>query len=72
MEQKIAHSEALGDGSLPHPEKMKANIKLRIGHCVMIMATARTTPAGIVSVGVMISAIVLSAAVLVYAARRKL
>jgi hypothetical protein len=51
---------------------MKAKVKVRIGKRVLVMATARTTPAGLVSVGVMVAAILLSAAALVHTARRKL
>jgi hypothetical protein len=51
---------------------MKAKVELRIGDRTVVMATARTTPAGLVSVGVMVAAILLSVAALVHTARRKL
>ena len=54
-----------------HLEEIRAMIKLRIGNRTVMRATARTTPAGLVSVGVMVAAILLSTAALVRAARRK-
>jgi hypothetical protein len=62
----------LDSDSPPHPEEMKAEVELRIGDRTVVMATARTTPAGLVSVGVMVAAILLSVAALVHTARRKL
>jgi hypothetical protein len=50
----------LGSGSAPHPEEMKSIFTLRIGNAVSIEAVARTTPAGIVSVGVALSLAVLA------------
>jgi hypothetical protein len=62
----------LGSDSPPHHEEMKAKVELRIGDRTVVMATARTTPAGLISVGVMVAAILLSVAALVHTARRKL
>ena len=42
---------------------------LRIENSVSLQATLRTIPAGLVSAGVMVSAVVLAATVLVWAAR---
>ena len=53
-----------------HPEEMTARVNLRIGNGVSLKATARATPAGLVTVGIMVSAIVLAVATLVWAARR--
>jgi hypothetical protein len=61
----------LGSDSPPHPEEMKANVELRIGDRTVVMATARTTPAGLISVGVMVATILLSVAALVHTARQK-
>jgi hypothetical protein len=61
-----------GSDSLSHPDEMKANVELRIGDRRVVMATARTTPTGLVSVGVMVAVILLSVAALVHTARRKL
>jgi hypothetical protein len=41
----------LDSDSPPHPEEMKAEVELRIGDRTVVMATARTTPAGLISVG---------------------
>jgi hypothetical protein len=71
-EEQTARSEDLGSDSPPHPEPMKAKIELRIGDRMVVMATAQTTPAGLVSVGVMVAAILLSAAALVHTARQKI
>ncbi|MCX7304763.1 MAG: hypothetical protein NTV73_10565 [Hyphomicrobiales bacterium] len=41
------------DTDIPtHPEEMKANYAVRIGKSISIQASARITPAGIVTVGV--------------------
>lgn len=71
-DQQAARSVDPGSDSPPHPEEMKAMVELRIGERTVISATARATPAGLVSVGVMIAAILLSTAALVHTARRKL
>jgi len=72
LDEQTARSRNLGSDSPPHPEEMKAKVELRIGDRTVVMATARTTPAGLVSVGVMVAAILLSVAALVHTARRKL
>jgi hypothetical protein len=46
-------------------------VDLRIGSNVSLKATVRTTPAGLVTAGVMVAAIVLSIAALVRAIRRR-
>ena len=51
---------------------MKAKVELRIGGRTAVMATARTTPAELISVGVMVAAILLSVTALVHITRRKL
>ena len=47
-----------------HPEEMRARIALTLRHGRGLEVTARTTPAGLVAVGVLVSAILLSTAVL--------
>ena len=51
---------------------MKAKVELRIGARTAVMATARTTPAELISVGVMVAVILLSVTALVHITRRKL
>ena len=51
-----------------HPEEQTARVDLRFGRAVSLQATLRTTPAGLVSIGVLVSGILLSTAVLVWAA----
>ena len=53
-----------------HPEEIRAKVKLRLGQGSRLNATLRTTPAGLVSAGIMTAAIFLSIAALVRAARR--
>ncbi len=60
----------LGSGSAPHPEEMKSIFTLRIGNAVSIEAVARTTPAGVVSVGVALGLTVLAFSALARARRR--
>jgi hypothetical protein len=52
-----------------HPDEMQARAELRLGNAVL-QAQARTTPKGLMSVGVLVSLILLSTAVLVRAAKR--
>jgi hypothetical protein len=55
--------------SLRIASKMKASVDFRAGNSVALHATARTTPAGLIAAGLMVSAIVLAAATLVWAVR---
>jgi hypothetical protein len=71
-DKQTARIADLGSDSLSHPDEMKAKVELRIGDRTAVMVTARTTPAGLISVGVMVTAILLSVAALVHTARRKL
>ncbi len=41
----------------PHPEEMRATVRFRIGNSVSLDATARATPAGLIAVGLLITAI---------------
>ncbi len=41
----------------PHPEEMRATVRLRIGSSVSLDATARATPAGLIAVGLLVTAI---------------
>ena len=52
-----------------HPEEMRAELELRLGPAGTLRATARATPAGLVAAGVLVAAILLSAAALVRARR---
>jgi hypothetical protein len=55
-----------------HPEEIRAKVRLRLGKRSRLNATLRTTPAGLVTAGIMTAAIFLSIAALVRAARRPL
>jgi hypothetical protein len=68
MVNERAENESLT--AVPHPEEMKARVKLRIGSNVILQATARTTPAGLVSAGIAMASIILAVAAVVWAARR--
>ena len=54
-----------------HPEEIRAKVKLRLGKRSRLDATLRTTPAGLVTAGIMAAAIFVSIAALVRAARRR-
>jgi hypothetical protein len=54
-----------------HPNEMNANVHLRFGPSVSLHATARATPAGLVAIGLLVSAIILSVAPLVRIARER-
>ncbi len=70
LDEQIARDTDVGSASQPHPEEMTAQVQLRIGQRAVLTATARATPAGLVTAGIMVAAILLSAAALVRAARR--
>jgi hypothetical protein len=53
---------------ITHPEEMKASVTLRFGPA-SVTAAARTTPAGMVTTGILVSAILLSLVPLVRAIR---
>ena len=53
-----------------HPEEIKASVDLRIGKSTSLQVTMRTTPAGLVSAGIMVSGIILAVATLVWTVRR--
>ncbi|MCK0209872.1 hypothetical protein MWN33_17715 [Starkeya koreensis] len=52
-----------------HPEEMKAVWDLRVGRFVAVQASARWTPAGVVTAGIATAAILLATSVLVRAVR---
>ncbi|MFG1180077.1 hypothetical protein [Xanthobacter versatilis] len=53
-----------------HPEEMKAAWELKVGKSITLQATARWTPAGVVTAGIAASAVLLSIAALVRATRK--
>ncbi len=53
-----------------HPEEMKAVYDVRIGKWITLQGSARITPAGMISTGIAVSALLLATAALVRAARR--
>jgi hypothetical protein len=66
--QAVGHA-----GSVPaHPEEIRATLKLRVGKCGRLNVTLRTTPAGLVTAGIMTPAIFLSIAALMRAACRSI
>jgi len=73
--QHPAHTASEQADTLPavpaHPEEMNARVALTLSGGSSFVATARTTPAGLVAVGVLVSAILLSTAALVRAAKRQ-
>jgi hypothetical protein len=58
------------DATRSHPEEMTARVDLRIDNVVVLQAAARATPAGLVAGGLLVAAVLLSAAFLVRTARR--
>jgi hypothetical protein len=70
MRELTTKTEGKDAGAPTHPEEIRASVEFRVGNSVLLNATARTTPAGLVTAGVMVAAIVLSLAVLVREIRR--
>ena len=58
------------EGPITHPEEMRASFDLRIGNNINLKGSARITPAGIVTAGLMTVAIILATARLIRAVRR--
>ena len=71
MDEPIAQTMGQAPSAPVHPEEMKAGVDLRIGNSVSLKATARTTPAGLVTAGITVSGIILAVATLIWAARRQ-
>ena len=58
------------DGAMTHPEEIRWEVELRVGDRIGLHTSLRTTPAGLISAGIMISAAALGLAALVRARRR--
>jgi hypothetical protein len=71
IHEPTAQAVGLAASAPAHPEEIRANVKLRLGKRGRLNATLRTTPAGLVTAGIMTAAIFLSIAALVRAARRR-
>ena len=69
MHEPITQAVGQAASASAHPEEIRAKVKLRLGKRSRLNATLRTTPAGLVSAGIMTAAIFLSIAALVRAAR---
>jgi hypothetical protein len=54
-----------------HPEEFKATYDYRIGRSIRLQGTARMTPAGLVTLAIAVSSILLSTAALVRAKRAR-
>ena len=63
---------AAGDGILSHPEEIRCEVDLRLGDKVGVHARLRTTPAGLISAGIMVSAAILALAAVVRTAHRRI
>ena len=70
MHQPTTKTEGRYADAPAHPEEIRARAKFRVGKSVSLKATVRMTPAGLVTTGVMVAAIVLSMTALVRAFRR--
>lgn len=57
------------DPSPPAPQEMQAAVTLRLRDLVHLEASASTSPAGLVAVGLLVSGILLSTAALLLVAR---
>ncbi len=54
-----------------HPEEIKSVFDLRIGKYISMQATARITPAGVISTGIAAAAVMLALGYLVSSKRRR-
>lgn len=65
MHEPLTDFEEQSAGAVPHPGEMRASVAFRVGNSMSLTATVRTTPAGLVTTGIMVAAINLSVARLV-------
>lgn len=70
MDEQVARDTDVGGTAAPHPEEMKAQVQLWIGERAVLTATARATPGGLVTAGILAAAILLSTAAPVRAVQR--
>ena len=70
MHQATTQTKGQYAGIPAHPEEIRARAKFRVGKSVSLNARVRMTPAGLVTAGVMVAAIVLSMTALVRAIPR--
>jgi hypothetical protein len=54
-----------------HPEEIKSTFDLRVGEHIVLQASARITPAGVICTGIAVATVMLSIAYLVSATRRR-
>jgi hypothetical protein len=71
IHEPIAQAVGQAASASAHPEEIRVKVKRRLGKRSRLNATLRTTPAGLVSAGIMSAAIFLSIATLVRTARRR-
>jgi hypothetical protein len=71
MQEPVTQTEGQAASVPVHPEEIRASVDLHIGNSVSLKAMVRTTPAGLVTAGVMVAAIVLSIAALVRVIQRR-
>jgi hypothetical protein len=64
-QEPITQTSGHDAGSPIHPEEIRASVDFRIGNSVSLKRTVRTTPAGLVTAGIMVAGIVLSITALV-------
>lgn len=57
--------------SLAHPEELNAKVTITLGEKGSMVATARATPAGLISAGILVATILLSVAALVRAGKSR-
>ena len=68
--RSLAEPASTADGAMTHPEEIRWEVELRVGDRIGLHTSLRTTPAGSMSAGIMISAATLGLAVLMRARRR--
>lgn len=54
-----------------HPEEIKATYDLRVGNMISLKGSARITPAGVVTTGMMVALIMLAAGYAISLRRRR-
>ena len=57
MDEPITKTVEQAATSDAHPEEIRAAVDLRIGNSLSLKATARTTPAGLVTAGIVVAVV---------------
>ena len=65
----MSEQSQAGIETVSHPEEMKGSVEARLGN-VTLRAAGHTTPAGVISTGIALTAVILAVAAVVWVSNR--